>query len=128
MSKLLVFALFGGQAAWGGHLLLSYLLADLACATATDETLAGRHIATIVALILAMAATVVVGFEHWRRPHQGTPRSAVASNRNAVRQTSTEHPASERRFLALVALVGNSIFLLAIVLAGATSFFLAPCT
>ena len=127
MSKLLGLALFGGQAAWSGHLLLSYLLADLACATPTDETLIGRHLATIAALVLTAAAIVVVWFEDRRRQRQATPRTAVASTRTSARQTTTEHPASERRFLAQVALIGNGIFLLAIVLAGATSFILAPC-
>lgn len=125
---MLGFALFGGQAAWSGHLLLSYLLADLACATATDETLVGRHLVTIAALALATAATVVVWLEHRRRPRQATPRSAAASTRNSARQTAAKDPAPERRFLVQVALISNAIFLLAIVLAGATSFFLAPCT
>jgi hypothetical protein len=128
MSKLLGFALFAGQVVWSGHLLLSYLLADLACSTATDETLLGRHLVTIAALALTTAATVVVSIEHRRRPRQATPRSEVASTPSSARQTATEYPAPERRFVVYVALIGNGIFLLAIVLAGATSFFLAPCT
>jgi hypothetical protein len=52
----------------------------------------------------------------------------VVSTPNSAKQTTTEHPASERRFLVQIALIGNGIFLLAIVLAGSTSFFLAPCT
>jgi hypothetical protein len=109
MAKALGIALFGGVSAWAAHLLLSYLLADLGCRSDSWTLLVGRHALTLVAAALVVAVTLSV------RPL-------------LVRQSSAGRAAiMERPFLAWIAVILNSLFLFAILLAGATSIFLAPC-
>ena len=111
MSKALGIALLGGVSAWTAHLLLSYLLADLACRGDTAILLAGRHALTLVAGVTVVAVTLAV-----RPLLMGRPAGASSG------------PATvERPFLARVALILNAMFLFAILLAGSTSLFLVSC-
>ena len=122
MSKALWIALLGGVSAWTAHLLLSYLLADLGCRGDTWTLLAGRHALTAVAVVAVIAVTASI------RPSlvgQATASSAAVATPSTTQADSSQ--TREHRFLAHLAFWLNLIFLFAIVMAGSTSLFLAPC-
>jgi hypothetical protein len=123
VTRTLVAAFLGGQAAWGVHLLLSYALADLGCRQETTALLTGRHVLTVLAVAAIGAVTAAV----WPWPRgQGDRGTASPAPASAV-PTSSQLLHAERRFLAVVALAINAIFLLAVLLAGSTSLVLVPC-
>ena len=111
MSKALGIALLGGVSAWTAHLLLSYLLADLACRGDTALLLAGRHALTLVAGASVVVVTLAVRPLFMERTASGVRGPARV----------------ERPFLARLALTLNVLFLLAILMAGSTSLFLVSC-
>jgi hypothetical protein len=117
VTRVLWFGLVGGHLAWTAHLLLSYFLADLACGSDTAELAAGRHILTVVAVVVTGAAAAAV----WALRRRASP--PLAPNAPA----GAGELAAERRFVARFALAASGVFLLAIVLAGATNLFLVPC-
>jgi hypothetical protein len=106
--------LLGGHVTWSLHLLASYFLADLACISGDGWLWAIRNLATLVAAAVTAALIAIA----WRQRSR--------SSRGHAHQAG-EEPAEEYRFLARVALVLSGVFLLAIVWAGSTNFFLAPC-
>jgi hypothetical protein len=117
VKRVLWFGLLGGHLAWTAHLLLSYFLADLACGSDTAELAAGRHIVTVVAAVATGAAAAAV----WALSRRASPPLAPTA------PAGVGDLAAERRFVARFALAASGVFLLAIVLAGSTNFFLPPC-
>lgn len=128
MMKAVAFSLAGGQTAWAAHLLLSYLLADLGCVAESDWLLLGRHALTVGAVASLLATLAVTRPFPWsRRPVETAARSQDASAVATAPQPQVAVQDTERRFLMMVALVLNTMFLFAVVLAGSTSLFVTPC-
>jgi len=122
MSKALGIALVGGVSAWTAHLLLTYLLADLGCRGDSWMLLAGRHALTLVAAALVILVTMAV------RPLLAGRALSTQGLPSSVSATQDGGPSLvERPFLTRVAVILNGMFLFAILLAGVTSVFLAPC-
>jgi hypothetical protein len=119
MTARLWFALLGGHTAWSVHLLVSYYLAARACAAGggdTPELAALRHAVTAAGAAVALASAAAA-WPDWRRARRhrepAIPSPPVAGG--------------EGRFLARVTFPPNLTFLLALLAAGATNFFLVPC-
>lgn len=130
MTKALWFSLGGGLAGWTAHLLLSYLLADLGCSTDTMPLWLGRQVLTVAAIV-AVGATVAAArpWAGWVADPATAP--AASSGRAAGPELApvprTALAAAEHRFVEVVALIVNTLFLFAVILAGVMSVFLAPC-
>jgi hypothetical protein len=98
--------LFAGAAAWALHQQTGVIIASWACGEAASGIWIGGAIAGL--LLLAGAAMSGLGL---RGAWVGAP----------------EHIARPRRFLAIVALMASALFLFALLLQVAASFFLPGC-
>jgi hypothetical protein len=108
-------SLLGIHVAWSVHLVVSYYLAWAACTGDDGWLLALRHLATVVA-----AAAVAMAIWHEIRASRSAPAEPRTGQPDSV-------PLSERFNLARVTLILAGIYLLAILMTGAASLFLAPC-
>jgi hypothetical protein len=109
-QRALWFAVFVGPTAWTAHLLLSYFLVPLACATGGTLLL---HLITL-ACALAPLAGAVVALRGWGQ----------------VERADTAHPEeqpSARSYLALVGFLLSALFLFVVLVEGLPPFFLSPC-
>jgi hypothetical protein len=104
------FGLLAGPIAWSLHLLVSYALVSVVCATGLMILL---HLVALVTALVALAAGVVA----WRC-WQATGAREPASRRGRV---------SRRAWMAFSGVVLSGLFLLSILVGGAASFFLSPC-
>jgi hypothetical protein len=99
-----------GPVAWTAHLLVSYLLLPVACATGLTVLL---HMVTLLtALPTAAAGALALGA--WLDLTTAAPGAERGSGR-------------QRQWLALAAVLLDALFLLVIVLEGIPNFFLGPC-
>jgi hypothetical protein len=103
VTRTLWVALFAGHLAWTVHLLLSYLVAALACSSGGGWSPVPLHLTTVSALAVAAAGLAAGG------------------------AAAREREAPERRFVGRFALALGAVFLFAIVLAGGAGLFLLPC-
>ena len=102
------FAIFVGPAAWTLHLLLSYPLVPVACATLGPWLLHGVTLVTV----LAAGMGVVVAL----RGGQQIERGAVGSGGRDA-----------RRYLALLGLLMSAMFVFVILVEGLPPLFINPC-
>jgi hypothetical protein len=112
------FAVLAGHVGWSAHLLVSYVVASRACADGDQLLGLVRSGMTILAVAICAAGGVVAWTEQREEP---------AAAPGPAGQLAGRAPPFERRFVAQVGLVLNSIFLTAILLAGVASATLAPC-
>lgn len=105
-------ALLIANVAWSLHLVVSYYLAWVACSGDDGRLTTLRHLATVVALGVTMAAL------WWgcRIPPM------MATDNGQRREQVAEHA-----FLTHVTLLLSAMLLFAIVLAGAANVILVPC-
>lgn len=105
------FGVLAGPIAWTVHLLLSYALLPLACASGLLILL---HAVTLATALVTAAA----GFVAYRR--QSEPGT---DDRGGVRGPSTGYV----RFMARSGVALSALFLFVILLEGLPVFFLGPC-
>jgi len=110
------FALFGGAFAWTGQFVVGFYVAVARCSPGSEPwgidqrawaiTLTAAAAAVVLA---AEAAAIVVATETWGVEEDGPP------------------PAGRRHFFAVAAVVGNVLFLGAVVLGGIGTVAHPPC-
>jgi hypothetical protein len=108
-------ALLSINVAWSVHLCVSYYLAWAACAGDNWWLLALRHLATIVALALAMASLWLA------------VRAVTASTRQFRGGGVQQEALAEHGYLVRVAVVLGAMLIFGILLAGTANLFLMPC-
>ncbi|MCC7372166.1 MAG: hypothetical protein IT306_27375 [Chloroflexi bacterium] len=112
-------ALILGNAAWSVHLVASYYLAWADCLYDDPRLLMLRHLATAVALTVALLAWWLA------------QRAAAASGPDPEGVADGDGPsrtlAGEQGFLGRVTALLSIVFVLAVVLTGAANLFLFPC-
>ena len=101
------FAFLGGPVIWAAHLLVSYGLVYAPCGARLPLLL----LATLVAVIVAIAATVV----------------SVRLMRQSPATESNARPGGRNRFVGLAGLLNSVLFLLIILAQGATPLVLGQC-
>ena len=106
-------ALLATNLVWAGHLVVSYYLAWMACASDDGTLEVLRHLATAVALGVTLAAL-------WRGVRAGSTVSSAGDG-------AAGEEAAEHGFLARLTIALSVMLLLAIALAGAANLLLAPC-
>jgi len=108
-SPAIWFAFLGGPLAWTAHFLATYGFVYVTCATGLGLLL---YLPTLVAVPVVVASGIVA-WRLWQRPlsDPGTSRFSEART----------------RFFGLASLIMNAIFLLAILLQGASPLFLDAC-
>ena len=108
-------ALLVGNVAWSAHLVVSYYLAAAACAGGDGWLAALRHLATIAAVAATLAG--------WWQAHRASgPRTFTPSGRRERQESATQ-----RVFLARLAILLSAMSLFAILMTGAANLFLVPC-
>jgi hypothetical protein len=103
-------ALLGGHLAWTAHLLLSFPLVPVVCATGWGVL---PHVITGLAALVALSA-VIVAFRYWERTDGDVRDPHVQPDRPVG-------------WLAFAGFLLNSLFLFAIVIQGVPNFVLNPC-
>jgi hypothetical protein len=114
------FLAVAGPAAWVAHLLVSYALVPFACGRDASVTL---HVTTIVAGVLALAATVSATRALARRSPPGRARSLDA----AAGRVGPAAGTGEAVVVAVGLLLG-AFFLLVVAVAGLAPAIVGPCT
>jgi hypothetical protein len=99
-----------GPAAWTAHLLLSYVLVPVACATGLILLL---HLVTLLTALATLAAAGVA-YLGWEWLSEGQRAGNNGSSGGS-------------RFLAASAVLLNGIFLFVILVEGIPTFYLSPC-
>lgn len=114
------FGLLGGAVAWAAHLLLSYLLVEITCATSLPGfTLLGFNGSAVMLLALTLLSVLValaaalVAYQDWRR-FKGSARGA-----QMLRNASSD--------LSLIGFLLSGLFVLIILIEGLPIFFLRAC-
>jgi hypothetical protein len=110
------FALFGGALAWAGQLVLVYAVATISCSEGGSQWGIDEHAWTVavtsaaaLVVLLAEASAIAVALDAREAEHDGPP------------------PVSRRYFFAVAAIVGNLLFLGAVVLSGVGIVAHPPC-
>ena len=104
-------ALSAGALGWSAHLLVSYALLPLACATGLAWMLHGVTLAT---LLLAVAGGVV-SYRAWKR------------DRDREGPSPSGRSAGYQQYMGLCGALLNALFGFAILLEGLPVAFLSPC-
>jgi|SRR5690606_30086028 hypothetical protein len=112
----LFIAVFGGPIAWSLHLLASYFLVALFCATGWPGLGVGLAAATALAAAAA-AGSGLVAWRAWREHVDGQPWDSALSDPHG-RATG---------FLLVIGMIAAGLFLLIILLAGLPPIFLSGC-
>jgi nicotinamide riboside transporter PnuC len=105
------FALLGGPIAWTAHLLLSYPLVPVVCATGGELLL---HAITLVTAVVSLAAAIV-GWWSWRKARAAQPG---ATQDRLVRRTN---------FMGRAGALTSGLFFLVIIAEGLPVLLQNPC-
>ena len=119
------FAFLGGAAAWAIHLVVAYVIVEIACRTdRLDGAILGLATAhalglalTFVAAVAAFGAAAVA----WSMTKDGMPMDPVDAS-------GAPEAIGRRRFMSYAGVVMNGLFLLAIVMGGLSFLFLRACS
>jgi hypothetical protein len=110
-APLLWVSILAGGLAWTLHLLVSYLLVPVACATGRAWLLHGVTLVTEVVTVIGL----VIAYRAWKK--------IESSDRSQVLGRSSGY----KRFLALCGVLLNLFFVVVIFLEGLPVAFLSPC-
>jgi hypothetical protein len=118
------FAFLGGAAAWALHLMVGYVLTEIACRSERLDVvllgLPGLDVFGFAVTLVAAATAVGAAFVAFAT----FPNGARA---DPVDDTGDHETFGRRRFMAFAGLVMNGLFMIAILAAGLPFMFLRTC-
>jgi hypothetical protein len=105
-------ALLAAGTAWAVHLVVSYYLAWAGCTGDDGWLLTVRHLVTVAAAGLALGAVI---------------QAVRASRSHGASANGARESVTELRYAAHLSILLSLVFLIAILMTGATNLFLIPC-
>lgn len=127
--RVLWFGILAGPIAWSLHLNVSYFIASLPCNTTFGgSSIAGIPVVDVVLALVGLAlALVILAAAHgaW----EGRRAIAQIPSEGGTRtDRDVPDPWSRAGFMSLIGLTLSALFLVAILVASVTLFYLHPCT